>query len=1529
MAKKKKPTLKGTVNRGFATTSVPRKDAEASGGGVERPGSPTSPAQRDDAAADVDADVLDAAGRDDREHGHAPHTFNAAQEEEQALQNLVDLVHPRVEKESQRRLRTIEHNQRMSRALPTLALDMRAVQDIVEFARGDADGEDASDALLGEVLGAASEAPERTLDQALTTRELLADLGFSAELMDRALVHAPSLDVEECVAWLFTQLSERDARQYRMNLAAPNAGTDDEPAARLATEETRPPMHRAYAFERVAGAEALAPTAGAPEPEQPRAALSSITPATREAVCASLEALATELRALLDSDTPWVDAIEHPVDAWCTGRIALMQLDQERAKRRKLLGAGPLEAALSEAVDAAKAEKTLTRLSEQAKELMQRSEMQPAFLRPAAQTRFRERMQLRHEQQGRAQEAAARNSAQRASDLARLRDGNGSPAQPGDGVADAPDEGVAHAANKHVTEVADETVTCAADTRVPHARDAPACAAEPMNGVCADARATSPRAHDAADSDSDLEVGALQLLDEGAEEETEPASGGATVAVRPMSASSGSFRAPRHLLSDALHQMDPHAHARFSPLQPAGSVKRSQLEIRWTNNGRLVRDTYRLTGEGCSRQAMADDLVATAALNALARGRNAQRALSTDFRTFWDELEACRKKERDEHLRAQFTHVQSLLKQREEQQGPARSLAKRATNAPGTHTSSPASPPRRAEAATPQPSLIDAYASLTAQPRYQAMLQAREQLPIAHFRRVILDTVAQSQVVVLSGETGCGKSTQLPAYLMEDCMARGEPCRIYVTEPRRISALSLAQRVSQELGEAPGAVGTNASLVGYAIRLENRVGRYARLVYATTGIVLRMLESSAFADITHMIVDEVHERSIESDFLLIVLKTLLTQRPHMKVVLMSATLDAERISAYFGDCPMLSVPGRTFPVDVRFLEDALELVDYTLDENSPYARRDMGRQNRVGVASTEAEDEEDADEDEQASSAPTDRAQYRPKTVETLARLNEYVINHELIVQLVERICTDPELAPMSGAILVFFPGMGDIRQCLSLLSAHPRLGGADVQVHVLHSAIASETQNTVFDVPPPGVRKIVLATNIAETGITIPDITCVIDTGKHREMRYDEKRKISKLVDCFVARSNAKQRRGRAGRVQHGLCFHLFTRMRHDELLDAHPLPEMLRLSLQELALKLKVMPVRIGDSVEGALAQALDPPLTVNVQRAVAALVEVHALTANEDITPLGRHLCHMPLDVHLSKFLLVASFFRCADTALTIAAMLSAKSPFVSSMSQGTHADRHKDAFDAHNSDFFALATMFRGWRRAVARQAGRKYCAAYSLSQEVLYQIEELRQQYFGYLVDTGFLPVDDAVRTDLARARGRGGARPRLLEVPPALDEYGECAPVVTLALAVGLYPKMLQIDRRTNQMRTLTNNQPAAVHPSSVNFRKPLQSPNSARHLMYYTILLSKRLYAWETALVDDVMLMLLCGDAEYRHTSRSVFLDHTRVRMAFLDSHSLVALRILRDQLTRAIHASFRTPYRHVFELVLRVLGVARPVSQ
>ncbi len=219
--------------------------------------------------------------------------------------------------------------------------------------------------------------------------------------------------------------------------------------------------------------------------------------------------------------------------------------------------------------------------------------------------------------------------------------------------------------------------------------------------------------------------------------------------------------------------------------------------------------------------------------------------------------------------------------------------------------------------------------------------------------------------------------------------------------------------------------------------------------------------------------------------------------------------------------------------------------------------------------------DDDAIEDENDPSttqkAAKDLRQYSAKTRNTLAQIDEYQIEFDLIVQLIGRIAVDPTYINYSKAILVFLPGIADIRTLNDLLLGEPFFQ-RDWEVYPLHSTIATEDQERAFLVPPAGVRKIVLATNIAETGITIPDVTCVIDTGKHREMRFDERRQLSRLIDTFISRANAKQRRGRAGRVQEGLCFHMFTKYRHDQLMSDQQTPEMLRLSLQDLAIRVKI---------------------------------------------------------------------------------------------------------------------------------------------------------------------------------------------------------------------------------------------------------------------------------------------------------------------------------------------------------------------
>ncbi|EKD13893.1 uncharacterized protein L3040_005494 [Drepanopeziza brunnea f. sp. 'multigermtubi'] len=776
---------------------------------------------------------------------------------------------------------------------------------------------------------------------------------------------------------------------------------------------------------------------------------------------------------------------------------------------------------------------------------------------------------------------------------------------------------------------------------------------------------------------------------------------------------------------------------------------------------------------------------------------------------------------------------------------------------------------------------------------YQFMLNSRMQLPMWGFKNEVLAAIDREQVVIICGETGCGKSTQVPSFILEHQLSQGKPCKIYCTEPRRISAISLARRVSEELGERKNDLGTSRSLVGYAIRLESNTSKETRLVYATTGIVMRMLEgSNDLKDITHIVLDEVHERTIDSDFLLIVLRKLLVRRRDLKVVLMSATVDAERFSKYLDGAPVLTVPGRTFPVTVKYLEDAVELTGYTLD-------------NTYQEKFTNLDDEDEAHAIE-ASVTDANKAEhtkalrgYSGRTKNTISQLDEYQIDFELVTQLLAKIALDDKLQIFSKAILVFLPGIGEIRSLNDMLIGHP-VFAANWYVYPLHSTIASEDQEAAFLVPPPGTRKIVLATNIAETGITIPDVTCVVDTGKHREMRFDERKQLSRLLETFISKANAKQRRGRAGRVQEGLCFHLFTKYRHDELMADQQTPELLRLSLQDLAIRVKIC--KLG-GIEETLSQALDPPSSKNIRRAVDALIDVRALTPGEDLTPLGTQLARLPLDVFLGKLVLFGSIFKCLDASITIAAILSSKSPFSAPFGARAQADTVRLAFRRGDSDLLTVYNAYLAWKRVcVTGNNEYQFCRKNFLSQQTLLNIEDLKGQLVVCLVDSGFLPLTGEERAVLNRTR-YSNRRRQFFDIPQRANANSDNDLVTSSVIAWSFYPKLLIKDGRG--FRNVANNQSISLHPTSVN-----KGHHELKWLSYYHIMQAKQFYnAHETTAVEEFSIVLLCGDARCDMYAGVFILDGNRARFAVSDWKTMLVIKTLRAKLREILTRSFKSP--------------------
>lgn len=991
---------------------------------------------------------------------------------------------------------------------------------------------------------------------------------------------------------------------------------------------------------------------------------------------------------------------------------------------------------------------------------------------------------------------------------------------------------------------------------------------------------------------------------------------------------------PKRVLEEACKARDSRCKVTYKMISPTTYACRHAVTVQWSKEQDFADAAYlssvvvrqkstsivvSMTELATPDAGQSEAYASTAALFIIFSGspkeEKAHMRLPPTLRYVWDEFA----RSKQEHILAEdgavVKEVRSIVAQNQEADDGSddevvfnASMRKRFDGASGAST-----PTSRADAqrsATPDYSeeLQQMWARKTSAPKYQHMLVSRMSLPMFHFRKAALDTIHQHQVTILCGETGCGKSTQLPAFILENELSNGRPCKIYCTEPRRISAISLAQRVSEEMGEPKGDVGTNRSLVGYAIRLESQTAAQTRLVYATTGIVLRMLENAdGINEVTHLVIDEVHERSIDTDFLLIILQSLILKRPDLKIVLMSATVDAQKFSNYLHGAPVINVPGRTFPVEARFLEDAIELTGHTNED-----------------AAANAVDEDVEDVDQEKSSGQQQLNGYSKQTRQTLAGYDEYRIDFSLVVKLIEKVAHQSQYKDYSKAILVFLPGIAEIRQLNDMLLGHPAFGKG-WQIFPLHSTFSSEDQQAAFEIPPQGIRKIVLATNIAETGITIPDVTCVIDTGKHKEMRFDERRQMSRLIQSFIARANAKQRRGRAGRVQQGLCFHLFTRHRFENMMVEQQTPEMLRLSLQDLVMRVKIC--KLGN-IEQALAQALDPPSSRNIRRAIDALVEVGALTANEELTPLGTQLAKLPLDAQLGKLILLGTIFGCLDFSLTAAATLSSKSPFLNPMHAKKQADTVRLGFKRGDSDPLTVYNAYTTWRKICTTPGMSEYqfCNKNFLSPQNLGNIEDLKAQLLSSLQEAKFVHLGPEDKQALSKLRHHNPRHRNFVSLPAQYTKAEDNDIVASSVIAWSFYPKILKQDGKG--WRNVSNNQSLGLHPTSVNKHS---LPSNVSYLSFYSIMQSSSRFtnAQETSAVAELPLILLAGEARFELYAGVIIVDGNRLRFKFKDWRTIIAIKLLRGKVRECLGKLLKAPGRDLGDRPRRWMEVLERVFE
>ncbi|KAK0726344.1 ATP-dependent RNA helicase DHX8 [Apiosordaria backusii] len=615
--------------------------------------------------------------------------------------------------------------------------------------------------------------------------------------------------------------------------------------------------------------------------------------------------------------------------------------------------------------------------------------------------------------------------------------------------------------------------------------------------------------------------------------------------------------------------------------------------------------------------------------------------------------------------------------------------------------------------------------------------EQRESLPVYAFREQLIKAVRENQVLIVVGETGSGKTTQLTQYLAEAGFTNNGI--IGCTQPRRVAAVSVAKRVSEEVGCRLG------EEVGYTIRFEDVTSPATKIKYMTDGMLEReILIDPELKRYSVIMLDEAHERTIATDVLFALLKKTMKTRKDLKVIVTSATLDADKFSEYFNACPIFTIPGRTFPVEILYSREP--------------------------------------------------ESDYLDAALTTVMQIH---------------------LSEPMGDILLFLTGQEEIdTSCEILFERMKALGPSVPELIILpvYSALPSEMQSRIFEPAPPGSRKVVIATNIAETSITIDHIYYVIDPGFVKQNAYDPKLGMDSLIVTPISQAQANQRAGRAGRTGPGKCFRLYTEAAYQSEMLPTTIPEIQRQNLSNTILMLKAM--GINDLIR---FDFMDPP---PVNTMLTALEELYALGALDDeglLTRLGRKMADFPMEPSLSKVLISSVDKGCSDEVVSIVAMLNLSTIFYRPKDKQNQADQKKAKFHDPHGDHLTLLNVYNSWKN---HGFSPTWCHENFIQARSMRRAKDVRDQ---------IVKIMNRHRHPIASC-GRETDR-------------------VRQALCSGFFRNTARKDPQEGY-KTLTEGTPVYLHPSSALFGK------QAEWVIYHTLVLTTREYMHFTTAIEPKWLI-------------------------------------------------------------------------